>query len=71
MLETLVTNELSLLTGSSSPQGKTLEQVDYLFVQKGLAGLRKNFDVTEDDMLEAFEHREKVGERVEEVETAR
>jgi MFS family permease len=25
--------------------GKTLEQVDYLFVDKGFAGLRRNFDV--------------------------
>jgi hypothetical protein len=32
--------------------GKTLEQVDYLFIQKGLAGLRKTFDVTHEDMLE-------------------
>ena len=30
--------------------GKTLEQVDYLFIDKGFAGLRKNFDVTLDDM---------------------
>ena len=25
--------------------GKTLEQVDYFFVEKGFAGLRKNFNV--------------------------
>ena len=30
--------------------GKTLEQVDYLFIERGLAGLRKNFDVTPEDM---------------------
>ncbi|KAK3707109.1 hypothetical protein LTR37_012278 [Vermiconidia calcicola] len=30
--------------------GKTLEQVDYLFIDKGFAGLRKNFDVTPEDM---------------------
>jgi hypothetical protein len=30
--------------------GKTLEQVDYLFIEKGLAGLRKNYDVTPEDM---------------------
>jgi hypothetical protein len=30
--------------------GKTLEQVDYLFIDKGFAGLRKNFDVTSEDM---------------------
>ena len=30
--------------------GKTLEQVDYLFIDRGLAGLRKNFDVTPEDM---------------------
>ena len=32
--------------------GKTLEQVDYLFIQKGFAGLRKSFDVTPEDVLE-------------------
>lgn len=30
--------------------GKTLEQVDYLFIERGFAGLRKNFDVTPVDM---------------------
>jgi len=30
--------------------GKTLEQVDYLFVREGFAGLRKTFEVTEEDM---------------------
>ena len=30
--------------------GKTLEQVDYLFIDKGLAGLRKDFDVTPEDV---------------------
>lgn len=30
--------------------GKTLEQVDYLFIERGFAGLRKNFDVTPEDM---------------------
>ncbi|SMR43838.1 unnamed protein product [Zymoseptoria tritici ST99CH_3D1] len=30
--------------------GKTLEQVDYLFVRKGFAGLRSNFDITTEDM---------------------
>ena len=30
--------------------GKTLEQVDYLFVRPGFAGLRKDFNVTADDM---------------------
>lgn len=52
-------------------QGKTLEQVDYLFVQKGLAGLRKTFDVTEEDMLRAGVHHhaeKKGGEEAEEVE---
>ena len=29
--------------------GKTLEQVDYLFIDKGFAGLRKNFDVNPSD----------------------
>lgn len=51
--------------------GKTIEQVDYLFVQKGLAGLRRNFDVTEGDMLDAFEGKEKIGDgRGNEIETA-
>ena len=27
-----------------------MEQVDYLFVDKGLAGLRKDFDVTLEDI---------------------
>ncbi|KAK4569393.1 hypothetical protein LTR86_003156 [Recurvomyces mirabilis] len=40
--------------------GKTLEQVDYLFVRKGLPGLRKDFDVTEEDMEDAFESKKKV-----------
>lgn len=50
--------------------GKTLEQVDYLFVQKGLAGLRRNFDVTEADMMEALDHKGKAGEKAEEIEGA-
>jgi MFS family permease len=29
--------------------GRTLEQVDYLFVQKGFAGLRRNFDINVDE----------------------
>ena len=40
--------------------GKSLEQVDYLFVRKGFAGLRKNFDVTEEDMEDAYDFKEKV-----------
>ena len=40
--------------------GKTLEQVDYLFVRKGLPGLRKDFDVTEEDMEDAFESKKNV-----------
>lgn len=39
-------------------------------MQKGLAGLRRNFDVTEQDILQAFEHGPKGGEKVDEVETA-
>jgi len=46
--------------------GKTLEQVDYLFVRKGFAGLRTNFDVTEEDMENAFEIKDKVTEVKEE-----
>lgn len=30
--------------------GKTLEQVDYLFIDKGFAGLRKDFDVAPEDV---------------------
>lgn len=37
--------------------GKTLEQVDYLFIDKGFAGLRKNFDITPEDM-EGYNHGE-------------
>lgn len=32
--------------------GKTLEQVDYLFIDTRFAGLRKDFDVTPEDMEE-------------------
>lgn len=32
--------------------GKTLEQVDYLFIDTRFAGLRKNFNVTPEDMEE-------------------
>ncbi|KAK3622728.1 hypothetical protein LTR56_022021 [Elasticomyces elasticus] len=39
--------------------GKTLEQVDYLFVRPGFAGLRSNFDITEEDVEDAFEHKPK------------
>ncbi|KAK4959132.1 hypothetical protein LTR10_003931 [Elasticomyces elasticus] len=35
--------------------GKTLEQVDYLFVRPGFAGLRSNFDITAEDIEDAFE----------------
>ena len=42
--------------------GKTLEQVDYLFIEKGFAGLRKNFDVTPEDMEAHHEGDEKLGE---------
>lgn len=41
--------------------GKTLEQVDYLFVEKGFAGLRKNFDVQLQD-LEGWRDKVKVVE---------
>lgn len=44
--------------------GKTLEQVDFLFVEKGFAGLRRNFDVG-DDILESW--REKEGTETKEV----
>lgn len=30
--------------------GKTLEQVDYLFVDRGFAGLRRNFDVPDESL---------------------
>ncbi|KAF2650403.1 MFS transporter [Lophiostoma macrostomum CBS 122681] len=36
--------------------GKTLEQVDYLFVNKGFAGLRRNFDVG-DDVMEVWDEK--------------
>lgn len=51
---------------------KTLEQVDFLFVRQGFAGLRKNFDVTEEDMEEAFSTKPKDVdvERVENIEKA-
>ncbi|KAK4919572.1 hypothetical protein LTR49_012792 [Elasticomyces elasticus] len=39
--------------------GKTLEQVDYLFVRPGFAGLRSNFDITEEDVEDAFEAKPK------------
>jgi len=46
--------------------GKSLEQIDYLFVRKGFAGLRKTFEVTEEDMENAFEIKERViGEKEE------
>lgn len=38
--------------------GKTLEQVDYLFIDRGLAGLRKNFDITPED-VEGYQEDEK------------
>jgi hypothetical protein len=38
--------------------GKTLEQVDFLFVEKGFAGLRQNFDVG-DDILESWREKER------------
>ena len=38
-----------------------MEQVDYLFVDKGLAGLRKNFDVTLED-IEDYPAGEKFGD---------
>lgn len=47
--------------------GKTLEQVDYLFVRKGFAGLRKDFDVTQEDMEDAFDVKDKLGEERNEV----
>lgn len=60
-----------MLTSPILMQGKTLEQVDYLFVQKGFAGLRRNFDVTEDDVLQAFENGPSKGvEKAQEIETA-
>ncbi|KAK5107240.1 hypothetical protein LTR62_001594 [Meristemomyces frigidus] len=34
--------------------GKSLEQVDYLFVRKGFPGLRKDFDVTDEDIEDAL-----------------
>ncbi|KAK5682507.1 hypothetical protein LTS10_005635 [Elasticomyces elasticus] len=40
-------------------RGKTLEQVDYLFVRPGFAGLRSNFDITEEDVEDAFEAKPK------------
>ena len=40
--------------------GKTLEQVDFLFVRQGFAGLRKDFDVTEEDMEDAFAIKDKM-----------
>lgn len=46
--------------------GKTLEQVDYLFIERGFAGLRKNFDVTPEDM-EAYTPDEKAKEEKREV----
>ncbi|KAF2015036.1 MFS transporter [Aaosphaeria arxii CBS 175.79] len=39
--------------------GKTLEQVDYLFVNKGFAGLRKNFDVGDEALDVWKEEKEK------------
>lgn len=46
--------------------GKSLEQVDYLFVRQGFAGLRKDFDVTDEDVEDAFESRGKtMEERIE------
>jgi hypothetical protein len=42
--------------------GKTLEQVDYLFIEKGFAGLRKNFDVAPEDMEAHHEGDEKLRE---------
>lgn len=42
--------------------GKTLEHVDYLFVRGGFAGMRKDFDVTEEDMEDAFEIKDKMTE---------
>ena len=37
-----------------------LEQVDYLFIQKGLAGLRKDFDVAPEDLEQYAVEEEKV-----------
>lgn len=48
---------------------KTLEQVDFLFVRKGFAGLQKNFDVTEEDIEDAFSGKPKMMD-VEQVEDA-
>lgn len=46
--------------------GKTLEHVDYLFVRGGFAGLRKDFEVTQEDMEDAFELKNKTTtERIE------
>ena len=42
--------------------GKKLEQVDYLFIEKGFAGLRKNFDVFPEDMEAPHEADEKLRE---------
>ncbi|KAF7192842.1 Sugar transporter STL1 [Pseudocercospora fuligena] len=41
--------------------GKTLEQVDYLFVRSGFAGLRKDFNVTADDMESPATMKEHIG----------
>ncbi|KAF2727734.1 hypothetical protein EJ04DRAFT_557195 [Polyplosphaeria fusca] len=39
--------------------GKTLEQVDYLFVNKGFAGLQRNFDVG-DEVMETWKEKEDI-----------
>ncbi|KAF2105821.1 MFS transporter [Lophiotrema nucula] len=44
--------------------GKTLEQVDYLFVNKGFAGLRRNFDVNE-EIMQSWKEKEGVETREE------
>lgn len=41
-------------------------EVDYLFVGKGLAGLRKNFDISTRDMELALGEKAGVAERAEE-----
>lgn len=46
--------------------GKTLEQVDYLFIHNGFAGLRKNFDVSPEDVEGSFDEKPKtIEERTE------
>lgn len=39
--------------------GKTLEQIDYLFIDRELAGLRKNFDINETDAEQGVQHTHK------------